>query len=342
MQSIEIHQLTLLKYTEMMLKIHQSILEKTNEQDLLDLIMNELYRVFGHKDCGCILIEKDGYLRMVSQVGYTEAAMKAFKLETHKSYFWRYAQGDINKVYCINQIDLIEQEDYSKVAESNDGKEMISSISAPIIIDGKLYGLINFDSPERDAFTHEQISIMEYVRVQLSFAIKNMQLYEKMLRLSRYDQMTGLMNRHYFEMRVNEHIKSAQSENKPLLLTVCDVDGLKQVNDQYGHLIGDDLLIAVASAIQSACGDNALVARFGGDEFVACVIGMPLQTLTYQLESARALLMKTVIGPFAYSFSFGITEMLGDADDYYTLLRRADQAMYQEKQLRMRRRCDDL
>lgn len=342
MKSIEIHQLTLLKYTEMMLKIHQSILEKTNEQDLLDLIMHELYRVFGHKDCGCILIEKEGFLRMVSQVGYTEAAMKAFKLETHKSYFWRYAQGNINRVYCINQIDLIEQEDYSKVAESTDGREMISSISAPIIIDGKLYGLINFDSPERDAFTQEQISIMEYVRVQLSIAIKNMQLYEKMIRLSRYDQMTGLMNRHYFEMCVNELMQTTRSKGTPLLLTVCDVDGLKQVNDQYGHLIGDDLLVAVASAIQAACGDNALIARFGGDEFVACVQGYPLQTLAHRLESERAQLMHTTIGPFAYSFSFGITEMQKNEDAYYAMLRRADQAMYQEKQLRMRRRCDDL
>jgi len=332
----------LFKYTELMLQINQSMLTVTNEKDLLDLTMKELYMVFGHHECGCILINEDNRLKMVSQVGYTEEAMRHFDLETEKSYFWRYANGNINQVYRINQIDLIEQEDYSKVAASTSGQEMLSSISAPLIIDGKLYGLINFDSPIQNAFTEEQVSIMEYVRTQLSIAIKNMKLYERTVMLSRYDQLTGLMNRHYFEEIVLLRLMSCKLSGKSFVLVVCDVDYLKQVNDNSGHLSGDTLLIACAKSIKIACGDNALVSRFGGDEFVAVVFDTDEHSVASAIEEERRRLMLNKFGNWSYSFSFGLSSLIGSDESYYSILRRADQAMYHEKEFRMkgRRKCD--
>lgn len=333
---------SLIKYTELMLKINQSLLEKTSEQELMDFIMTELYAVFGHKDCGCILIDRDGHLKMVSQVGYTEEAKQQFDILTEKSYFWRYANGNINQVYRINQIDLIEQEDYTKVAPSKSGMDMLSSISAPLIIDGKLYGLINFDSPVRDAFTEDQVSIMEYVRTQLSIAIKNMQLYEKIIKLSRYDQLTELMNRHYFEECITLRMEQCKASGESLVLVVCDVDYLKQVNDSMGHLIGDHLLKACADTLKLACGKNALVARFGGDEFVAVVPGSDELHLSAYLEEGRRLLMTQKAGKWPYSFSFGLSVMTESDFDYYSILKRADLAMYHEKEFRMKgRRATD-
>ncbi len=325
----------LFKYTELMLKINQSMLEKTNERDLLNFIMKELYAVFGHKDCGCILINKNNHLKMISQVGYTQDAMEKFDIEMEKSYFWRFAKGNINKVYRINQTDLIEQEDYTKVAESTNGQEMLSSISAPIIIDNQLYGLINFDSPTPNAFNDHQISIMEYVRVQLAIAIKNRQLYEKTVRLSRYDQLTGLMNRHYFEEEVAKLLIERTSLQRTLILVVCDVDRLKQINDSAGHLAGDALLIACTKAIQAALGKNALVARFGGDEFVGVTLDTTESALSEQLVAQRRLLMLNKSGIWPHSFSFGMSKRLPEDTDYYSILKRADIIMYQEKELRM-------
>jgi diguanylate cyclase (GGDEF)-like protein len=328
----------LFRYTELMLQINQSMLEVTCEQDLLDLIMKELYLVFGHHDCGCILINRDNHLKMVSQVGYTPEAMANFDIETERSYFWRYANGNINKVYRINQIDLIEQEDYTKVATSQSGLDMLSSISAPILIDGKLYGLINFDSPKQNAFTEEQVAIMEYVRTQLSIAIKNMKLYERTVTLSRYDHLTGLMNRHYFEEKVLELLEQVKRKSESLVLIVCDVDYLKQVNDSMGHLKGDELLWACGNAIKKACGENAFVARFGGDEFVAVVNNTTEHALSEKLEEERRLLMLTKCGHYSFSFSFGLSSLQYSDETYYAILKRADDAMYLEKEFRMKGR----
>lgn len=337
-QSPPSQQNPLFKYTELMLQINQSMIDVTSEQDLLDLIMRELYMVFGHHDCGCILINRGEHLKMVSQVGYTPEAMANFDIETERSYFWRYANGNINKVYRINQIDLIEQEDYTKVASSKSGQDMLSSISAPILIDGKLYGLINFDSPEQNAFTEEQVAIMEYVRTQLSIAIKNMKLYERTVTLSRYDHLTGLMNRHYFEEKVLEVLEQVKGSSDSLVLIVCDVDYLKQVNDSMGHLKGDELLWACGNAIKKACGENAFVARFGGDEFVAVVRHTTEHALSEKLEEERRLLMLTKCGHWSFSFSFGLSSLQHSDETYYTILKRADDAMYLEKEFRMKGR----
>jgi diguanylate cyclase (GGDEF)-like protein/PAS domain S-box-containing protein len=82
--------------------------------------------------------------------------------------------------------------------------------------------------------------------------------------ISRHDTLTGLYNRAYFEEeRENIDIK----ENLPLSIIVCDVDGLKLVNDAFGHLAGDNLLIAAAEILKNACRDQDIAIRTGGDEF---------------------------------------------------------------------------
>lgn len=323
------------KYTEMFLRINQSMMSITTEQELLDHIMDEIYDVFDHHDCGCILVNRDGLLYMESQVGYTAEAMRSFNIKVEESYFYRYAGGEYNRVYRINQIDLINEEDYSKVAESVDGTEMLSSISAPIIIDDKLYGLINFDSPYENAFTEEQLVVMEYVRIQLAAAIKNMKLYEKIIHLSRYDQLTALCNRHYFETIIEELILNCMDSSSEITLVVCDVDYLKKVNDTWGHLAGDEYLKLVAKCLKESLPECSHIGRFGGDEFIAVISDIEDQELVERLSSAQLNLDSCDDIKWNMSFSYGFSKLIKGEDTYLSVLKKADEKMYLQKSKRI-------
>lgn len=334
LKSLQRYQHRMFKFSEMLLRINQSITASDSIESLLKTIMMELHEAFEQKDCGCILINQNGRLKIAAHVGYAEDAVLDFDIAFEESYFWRYAKGDLDHVYRINQIDLIEQEDYSKVVTSLSGKEMISSLSAPIIIDGELFGLINFDAAVRDAFTSEQVDFMEYVRGQLAIAIKNMKLYEQTVYLSRHDRLTTLFNRHYFEAQISRLIKKARLESKSLILIAVDVDNLKKINDEMGHMVGDKVLVTVANALVDLLSEDAIVARFGGDEFIALAWNRSLAQIRMDLTVMRNQLLLTNYGTYPVSFSFGTTE-LEPEDTYSKLLKRADDAMYAEKRMRI-------
>ncbi len=342
LKKLQRYQHTMFKFSEMLLRINQSITASDSIESLLNTIMQELHEAFEQKDCGCILVNQNGRLKIAAHVGYAQEAVPAFDIAFEESYFWRYAKGDLDHVYRINQIDLIEKEDYTKVVASLSGKEMISSLSAPIIIDGELFGLINFDAATRDAFTLEQVDFMEYVRGQLAIAIKNMRLYERTVYLSRHDRLTTLFNRHYFEAQISRLIKRARQEAKSLVLIVVDADNLKKINDEMGHMVGDKVLVAIANGLIEGLPQDAVSARFGGDEFIAVTWDQPLEKIKADVNVMRDKLHLTTYGSYAVSFSFGAAQLELE-DTYSKLLKRADDAMYQEKRMRIvNRRKSDL
>lgn len=329
------YQHTMLNFTEKLLRISQYIAQSENIQQLLDYMMNELKDSFGQESCGCILINEGGVLRMAAQFGYTQAAMEAFQIDLVDSYFMRFAERDIDRVVRINQIELIRDEDYSKTAQTNSGQEMLSSLSSPIIVDDQLFALINFDAPYVDAYTLEQADFMDYVRKQLAIAIKSMMLLEKTIQLSRNDQLTGLYNRHYFEDQVHDYVASCVRDGLQLHLLVVDADYLKRINDDLGHMAGDQLLVSIAELLKGVCGERALISRHGGDEFAAVVYGVRAEDLSRDLDAARTALARQYYGNYAASFSYGLASLSADLFNYKLLLKAADEAMYREKRQRM-------
>lgn len=316
--------------SEALLRINQSLMNFENINELLDYILYEVYLAFNQMHCGCILLNEKGMLRMTSQIGYTKEAQEAFELPLSDTYIWRYGKGRFDKVYRINQIELITEEDYSKTADAITGDVMVSSISAPIVIDGVLYALINFDSPDINAFTPEQEQMMEFVRAQLAIAIKNMQLLEKTRYLTRHDALTGCWSRHYFEERLHDLILDHHRHETPFSLVVMDADHLKVINDTYGHLAGDELIITLGRAFTKICVNQDMIARFGGDEFIGYLASMDKRQITQRLNQLRTSLDDIGL-KFEVGFSFGVMSYPEDGHSYVELLRKADQAMYEDK-----------
>ena len=152
-----------------------------------------------------------------------------------------------------------------------------------------------------------------------------------------YDALTGLPNRRLLNDRLNHEIKKSARSHLPFALLFIDLDKFKDINDTLGHDNGDLLLINAANRISDCVRDSDTVARLGGDEFMALLPGLGDK---YQVERIAQQIVDQVSKPFFFeqdkngyyiSASIGITFYPFDSDDISSLLKQADQAMYQAK-----------
>jgi|WetSurMetagenome_2_1015567.scaffolds.fasta_scaffold146431_2 diguanylate cyclase (GGDEF)-like protein/PAS domain S-box-containing protein len=153
---------------------------------------------------------------------------------------------------------------------------------------------------------------------------------ERLRFLSVHDQLTSLYNRHYFE---EEIIRLERGRQYPIGTIMADLDGLKYINDTYGHAAGDQLLIQAATIFRSCFRAEDVVARIGGDEFSALLPGANADTIARVTERINSRFMNslsTINGsPICMSLGTAITEKGGSLNES---LKAADQSMYSVKQ----------
>ncbi|MFD3158547.1 diguanylate cyclase [Haloimpatiens sp. FM7330] len=325
------------KIKEAMLEINHAVLRINNINELLDLILQKTFKSINNADLACILtLDKNENLTIASCIGYDSEKAKNFNLKLKESFIWHKTRGQIDKTVIINDIQTILKDMFPKILYNKEEIKVESSISAPIIIKGRLYGLVNMDSRNNYVYDETDIEIMEYIRNQIAMAITNHKLYEKTIYLSRYDKLTNLYNRRYFEELVDKYIDLAAKCEKNFLLVVFDLNRLKFVNDNYGHLAGDKLIKTFANGLEEYIDCSDIVARFGGDEFIGIYSNIELQALIKKLED---LVICFKDNPLEFegkkivcSFSYGISRFDEDTTSYNELVRIADERMYEYKQ----------
>lgn len=159
--------------------------------------------------------------------------------------------------------------------------------------------------------------------------------YEKLSRLALVDDLTDLYNRRGFTTLGQQQLEIARRIGATTFFVFTDFNGLKDINDAFGHPVGDRALREVAMVLRRTCREADIVARVGGDEFV--VVGVETsensgETLVVRLQEALAAHNAGTDNPYQISLSFGLAS--DDPDNpcpIEELLRKADQAMYEVK-----------
>ncbi len=156
------------------------------------------------------------------------------------------------------------------------------------------------------------------------------------------DALTGVANRRHLDDFLERAIVDTQKANQTLTVMMADIDFFKQLNDHYGHLIGDDCLVEVAQCLASYCSrDGELVARYGGEEFTLIFAGMNssagLEHATMILQKIRNLNIENIDSPDKpyLTISIGVTTFDGAGPEILSakeLLERSDKALYKAKQ----------
>jgi diguanylate cyclase (GGDEF)-like protein/PAS domain S-box-containing protein len=153
--------------------------------------------------------------------------------------------------------------------------------------------------------------------------------------VAHYDPLTGLANRVLLADRLQHAMVQAKRRNRHLALVYLDLDGFKAVNDSHGHDVGDRLLVVISGLLRAALRQGDTLARLGGDEFVAVLSDLTHpaehELVVTRLLQAAATPVQLEQQAFQLSASLGVTLFPLDSGDADTLLRHADQAMYQAK-----------
>ena len=160
---------------------------------------------------------------------------------------------------------------------------------------------------------------------------------EEIRRLSLVDSLTGLANRRGFLQRADQELRRLKREGGAALLFFADVDGLKVINDTFGHLEGDQLLWDYASILRSVFRESDIVARLGGDEFAVFALDDNAAAIRWRLEQRTAWFNEHSRRRYQVSASIGFVGINGElsrAADIEELLARADREMYAAKRSR--------
>lgn len=147
------------------------------------------------------------------------------------------------------------------------------------------------------------------------------------------DPLTGLANRRYLDRMLGRYLEQLERSGQPLSLIMSDLDHFKQINDAWGHVVGDKALVQFSTALQKQCRPVDLVARFGGEEFIVLLPGHPLETATQIAERLRISARTATpedLGDRRLTASFGVVQAI-PGETASQLLKRVDTALYRAK-----------
>jgi diguanylate cyclase (GGDEF)-like protein len=207
-----------------------------------------------------------------------------------------------------------------------------SAVGVPIEVDGQVGGVLTAGSRQPRRFGQEDTAVLQRLASQTSIALHNARLYESLHSLSITDPLTQLPNRRRLQIHLDHEVAAAR-RGRALAIAVFDIDNFKHYNDTFGHVAGDEILRAFADVLAHENRAMNLVARYGGDEFVAALTDTTAGGVDAYVErvESRAKADET-LARFGIHVSAGIAVF--DLDDMATvndLLRAADADMYRRK-----------
>ncbi|MBJ7330036.1 MAG: GGDEF domain-containing protein [Solirubrobacteraceae bacterium] len=174
------------------------------------------------------------------------------------------------------------------------------------------------------------------VCVAMSDATENRREGDRLYRLANEDPLTGLDNRRGLETKLAARMSDARRDTDRIAIVMADVDRFKEINDRAGHLVGDEMLVAVANTMRARVRDEDLVARVGGDEFMLCLTGADRDQAAQVAEDVRARIEQLNFAtpggtPISTSLSLGVALRPEDGDDVFGVIAVADTRLYAAK-----------
>lgn len=230
----------------------------------------------------------------------------------------------------INYRDIEDIPD-EKTKEILRPQEIKSLLVLPVYVKGDYNGFIGFDDCLKNReWSEADINLLQLPAMIISEYILRKKFEEKILFLSYHDQLTGLYNRRFVE----EEIRRLDTPRQlPVSVIMGDINGLKLINDIFGHRVGDLLLKKAAEVIKENCRREDIIARWGGDEFVVL---LPRTDMKAAEEIVRRIKNKCALasdGPIQLSIALGYAAKIRDEENIWQVLKEAEEWMYRHKLL---------
>ena len=212
-----------------------------------------------------------------------------------------------------------------------------STIVAPLLHDEKVVGTLILGATEPGSFNQEQAASLGLITRKLARTLVSCKDVEKVFVEAETDAVTNLPNARAAFRKLEDEIRRAEREGQTVGVLFMDINGLKPINDSYGHGAGDQLLVATAHKLKERLRTYDFAGRVGGDEFLAILPGISQDGLPGAIESLKKAIadnaVKVAEGVYAQTtISIGATLFPDDSRDPEELVFLSDQRMYEDKQ----------
>lgn len=217
-----------------------------------------------------------------------------------------------------------------------------AALAVPLDGVNGVLGVLALYRAERDAFSKENLRILQAISSKVALAVENALSQRQMETSITTDYLTNLPNARSLFLSLDHEVSRAARTSSSLAIVVADLDGFKQINDRFGHLAGNRVLRIVANGLREHCGPNDYVARLGGDEFVMLIPYSGDEDVEAKIEHMRSVARKageSTPEPSYLAISVGIAHFPDDGTDAEQLLAEADRRMYKGKQQRKKERA---
>ena len=248
------------------------------------------------------------------------------------------------------QLRKLNKQIDQQIAELSQSTTSATSLDElQIVIDKKL-GVINTSIKERDIIEQERSDKLQEALQKMESKLGGLEQRTEYYRKkwieekvrNGIDTLTGLPNRSAYDTRIQEEHKRWQRQPQPMCIAVMDIDHFKNINDTYGHSVGDKTLKIVASTLKKHLRATDFLARYGGEEFVAILLNSGPNEVAAPLEKVRIAVEKIPFKvkdtPLNITISIGYTQLL-ESDNIHTAFDRADKALYEAKNTGRNRVC---
>ena len=237
---------------------------------------------------------------------------------------------------AIDSRKAVVEKDVRQISLHTPGcRETVSAICFPLISLAQVLGVLVLESASPDAFAPGDVSALESVTDICAAAIQNARYFDRVRQLAYMDGVTGVFNRRYFELRIAEEIARSNRHNLTFSVTMVDIDHFKQLNDEFGHLLGDEVLHQVSGILSQQLRRSDVLSRYGGEEFAIITPETGMENALAVADKLRKVVeswhFPGVVRPVTISAGVAEFPLQGATRD--ELVKSADEALYAAKQM---------
>jgi diguanylate cyclase (GGDEF)-like protein len=202
----------------------------------------------------------------------------------------------------------------------------------PLVISNQVIGTLTVASRKPDAYGSRHLKLLEQLAAQIAMPIENARLYAKTERMARVDSLTGLLNRRSMDEILPSEVGRHSRYGGVFSMVILDLDSFKTLNDNYGHLAGDELLRQIGIIMKNTIREADQAFRYGGDEFAILLPQTSVGAAYKVAERIRQQVFARIeIGSSPISISIGIASWPADGVGINDVIAAADVALYQAK-----------
>lgn len=297
-------------------------------REMLNRVIEIIQQDVGYADAALVLLDPHQDQLVVAAGGGSYRSQEGFCFSAQEGLSGQ----------ALKRRSVVYAPDVTKEPSYLPGAVRIRAEAAiPLVVDDRPVGVLVIGSPHVAGVRLEDIQVLRMIASELATAIEVARHYQEASTASTVDGLTQLYNHRYFWDRLAQEIARAERYQHPLQVAILDVDDLKAINDQRGHLAGDQALRMIAQTLKVNTRSSDVLARYGGDEFAIifpetpkdgawrtlCRIGDALEHGTFEIEGVKARIS---------GVSYGLAGYPEEGRTAKELVALADQRMYVMKQ----------